>query len=61
MADALFEAGCDDATPGSSGGVVVVHFDREARSLGEAVGTAIANVEQAGCVASRVIVEIEDQ
>ena len=28
-ADALFEAGCDDATPGSCAGVVTVGLDRE--------------------------------
>ena len=57
IADALYESGCDDASPGSSVGVVTVHFDREARSLSEAVGTAIANVEQAGLKVARIIVE----
>ena len=60
MADALFEAGCDDASPASSKAVVTVHFDREAKSLSEAVGTAIANVEQAGCSVSRIVVDLEE-
>jgi predicted RNase H-like HicB family nuclease len=38
MADALFEAGCDDAGVGSCEGVVTVHFDREAESLGTRSG-----------------------
>jgi hypothetical protein len=35
--DALFEAGCDDATIGVIAGVQHLHFDREARSLAEAL------------------------
>ena len=54
MADALFAAGCDDATPGSSQGVVMVDFDREAESLGDAVGSAIRDVERAGYAVARV-------
>ena len=61
LADALFEAGADDSSPSSSGGVVTVHFDREARSLTEAVGSAIANVEQAGSSVSRIIVGEEQR
>lgn len=59
MADALFEAGCDDATPGSSQGAVMVDFDREAGSLGEAVGSAIRDVERAGFAVARVEVQPE--
>lgn len=57
MADALFEAGCDDCSPGSWGGAVYVHFDREADSLGKAIGTAIEDVERAGFSVARVEVE----
>jgi hypothetical protein len=45
--DALFEAGCDDATIGMTAGVQHLHFDREARSLAEALVSAITAVEEA--------------
>jgi hypothetical protein len=57
MADALFEAGCDDATPGSCEGIVSVDFDREADSLGDAIGSAVKNVERAGYAVARVEVD----
>lgn len=57
MADKLFEAGCDDASPSSREGTVSVHFDREATSLGEAVGSAIRDVEKAGYSVARVEIE----
>ena len=53
-ADALFEAGCDDATPSSTDGVARVHFDREAPSLEEAIRSAVAQVQSAGFTVSRV-------
>ncbi|HEX9731992.1 MAG TPA: hypothetical protein VGG06_08380 [Thermoanaerobaculia bacterium] len=43
--DALFAAGCDDATIGTVDGVGYADFVREAPSFGEAVGTAIKQVE----------------
>lgn len=43
--DALFEAGCDDATIGTVDGVGYADFVREASSFGEAVGAAIKQVE----------------
>lgn len=54
LADTLFEAGCDDGSPWSSGGVVSIGFDREAASLGDAVGTAIHDVERAGYRIARI-------
>jgi hypothetical protein len=42
--DALFEAGCDDATFGEVDGVPFADFSREAGSLAEAVETAIQDV-----------------
>jgi hypothetical protein len=59
MADALFEAGCDDAGLGSCNGIVSVDFDREADSLGDAIGSAIKDVERAGLAVARVEVEAE--
>lgn len=43
--DALFEAGCDDATFSSKGDLTFAAFDREAPSLLDAVLSAIADVE----------------
>ena len=46
-ADALYEAGCDDATFGASGGVQTAEFDREAGDFADAVAGAIKAVESA--------------
>jgi len=54
MSDALFEAGCDDASPGMSCGVISVPFDREADTLREAIVSAIQQVHQAGYKVDRV-------
>lgn len=43
--DALFEAGCGDATFGDAGGVVTAMFARESSTMTEAVMSAIAAVE----------------
>ena len=43
--EALFEAGCDDATFGVSGGVQTAEFDREASDFSEAVASAIRAIE----------------
>ncbi len=45
--NALYEAGCDDATFGVSGGVQTAEFDREAAEFAEAVASAIRAVESA--------------
>ena len=45
--DALFEAGCDDATPSIQGGVVRLDFDRQAATLKDAILSAIRNVRDA--------------
>ena len=44
--DALFEAGCDDALVGRAEGIQYVEFDREAARLGDAVLSAVADVEK---------------
>ena len=54
IAEALFEAGCDDGTPGTSEGVFLIDFHREAKSLEEAIQSAIANVKSAGYKVERV-------
>ena len=57
--DALFEAGCDDATVGRVDGVQYVDFDREAESLGEAIISAVRDVEKIdGAAVLRPSVEV---
>jgi hypothetical protein len=53
IADALYESGCDDGTPFSSRGIAGIGFSREARSLEEAVRSAIADVSKAGFTVAR--------
>ncbi|HUT91054.1 MAG TPA: hypothetical protein VMY37_16245 [Thermoguttaceae bacterium] len=60
LADALFEAGCDDGSPWSSQGVAAVGFDREAESFEQAVRSAVADVQKAGCHVAWVKIEPED-
>jgi hypothetical protein len=47
-ADRFFEAGCDDATVSIQKGVIILEFDREAKSFFHALRSAIENVEAAG-------------
>jgi len=57
LANALYGAGCDDATVGSSCGVVRVSFSREAAQLQDAIQSAVHDVRQAGCEIARVEIE----
>jgi hypothetical protein len=59
MADALYEAGCDDGTPGTCNGVFSIDFHREADSLESALRLAIANVKSAGYDVARVEIEAD--
>lgn len=59
IADALFEAGCNDGTPGTCDGTFSIDFRREADSLEEAIRLAIANVKSAGYGVERVEIEAE--
>lgn len=54
IAEALFEAGCDDGSPASGLGIAWVGFDRDAISLEAAVASALANVRAAGQTVARV-------
>ncbi len=54
IADALFEAGCDDGTPGTCNGVFSIDFHREADSLERAISSAIRDVRTAGYKVDRV-------
>lgn len=60
LADALFKAGCDDGTVGSSCGIATVSFAREALSLQEAIRSAIADIQRAGCGVDCVQIEHEE-
>ena len=53
IADALYEAGCDDATAFSAQGIAAAGFSREAGSLEQAVRSAIMDVERAGFSVAR--------
>ncbi|NLY01989.1 MAG: hypothetical protein GXY83_38390 [Rhodopirellula sp.] len=59
MAEALFQAGCDDCTPVVSNGVPFLYFHREADGIHEAIRSAVADVERAGCKVAEVRIEAE--
>jgi len=59
LAEALYEAGCDDGTPGMAEGVVLIDFHRRASSLEAAIQSAITNVKCAGCHVERVEIQAE--
>jgi hypothetical protein len=46
--DALFDAGCDDASPEIDTSSATLHFDRTSSSLGAAIVSAVLDVEGAG-------------
>jgi hypothetical protein len=48
LEDAMFEAGCDDATLSFRKGIAYLDFDREAKDLEAAIISAILQVEQTG-------------
>ena len=54
LADFLYEAGCDDASFGTSNGVHFGTFHRDSESLGDAIGSAVKAVERAGFAVARV-------
>jgi hypothetical protein len=58
--DALYEAGCDDATLGQFSGVFEAHFDRESTDILEAIVSAIDDIETAGVGATVLRVEPDD-
>ena len=57
LADRLFEAGCNDGTPGMCCGVPAIGFSREADCLESAIRSAVADVQKTGCVVERVQIE----
>lgn len=59
FAEALFATGCDDCTPIVSNGTPLICFHREAANMHEAIRSAVADVQRAGCKVSRVLIEAE--
>ena len=57
VANALFEAGCDDCSPGMCNGLVLIDFHREASTLEEAILSATTQVRTAGFEVTRVELE----
>ncbi len=57
LAEALFEAGCDDGSPFSSSGIAAIGFNREADNLESAIRSAVADVQKTGCTVQRVEIE----
>ena len=52
--DALFEAGCDDATISIQKGLLIAEFDREAVTFSRAVASAVRAVHGAGLQVERI-------
>jgi len=52
--DRFYDAGCDDALVAYQKGHVVLDFAREAKSIDEAIASAIANVRSAGAAVDRI-------
>jgi len=59
LVEALYEAGCDDGSVWSSAAVVQIGFTRRAESLEEAIRSAVADLQKAGCTVVRVQIEPE--
>lgn len=57
--DAMFDAGCEDATFGVSNGVQTADFDRQAVDFAEALASAVKAVESA--VPGARVVEVHRQ
>ena len=57
IADELFEAGCDDGTPGTCNGVFSIDFHREGESLEAAIQSAIQKVQATGHEIAHVQIE----
>lgn len=57
IAEALYKAGCGDGTVEHRNGVVSVEYDREALSLGYAIGPVVDAIERAGYVVERIEID----
>jgi hypothetical protein len=52
--DRFYDAGCDDALVAFQGGHTIIDFAREAKSIAEAIASAVENVCDAGAKIDRV-------
>jgi predicted DNA-binding transcriptional regulator AlpA len=52
--DRLVVAGCNDATIAFQKGLILVDFDREARSFAEALWSAVGDVQKSGATVRRI-------
>jgi hypothetical protein len=59
LADDLFAAGCDDGSPNMCCGVTSIVFHRDASSLEEAIRSAVANINSAGCIVAHVEIDAD--
>lgn len=57
--DDRLAATCDDATHISSAGVSQLQFDRESRSLQEAIASAVRDIQSAGFTVAQVQIDAE--
>jgi hypothetical protein len=57
MVDRLYEAGCDDATIGRQHGQTIAMFDRVAKTYGDAIASAVKDVQKAGYSVARVVAD----
>ena len=60
LANALYEAGCDDGTAGSSCGEATASFSRESDTLQNVIASAVADIRRAGCKVGRVQIEQDE-
>jgi hypothetical protein len=60
LVEDLYEAGCDDGSPSSCGGTVMVTLHREAESLEQAIRAGIADVQKTGSSVARVEIQPDD-
>lgn len=60
LSDRLYEAGCSDSNPSSTGGRAEVSFHRDAGTLQDAIRSAVANVRSAGIEIDRIEIEGDD-
>ena len=58
-ANRLYEAGCSDGSISTSDGVTRIDFHREAKTLEDAIRSAIGDVQSAGFRATQVLIEPE--
>lgn len=54
LQDRVYEAGCDDAALIERNGRIILDFDRQAKSMPEAIKSALSDIQRAGLRVSEV-------